>query len=496
MPIQQLGTRWLLFADGALWVAAGSGLVLKVDPVENRILHSTRLEGFLSDLAVDGGFLWLAKVPDGILYKLSGDDLSDLGSVPSGPDPERISTGAGSLRIANTAAKAITLIQEDSGTRRQLASGAEPMTAYHHDGLVWAAAAPAPSPLPPISGQELRIAAGGVGIDPATAGLSDEQVFYATCAKLLNYPDTAGAAGGRLRPEIAAAMPAVSRDERTYTFRIRTGFRFSPPSNEPVTAETFRHSIERVLSPKRVYGPAWPLLPDIEGMSAYRAGKAAHVSGIAAHGDTLSITLVKPAGDFLTRLSMDDFCPVPLGEPVPPPSGPGHPIPSAGPYYVSSLESNRVVLERNPNYRGNRRAAALASSTPWTSRARRRPLSLIAARLTTCHRIGTTTPCSYPAACSSAGTALRAPPLEPEGSATSSTRSRPSTPSSSTRGDHSSAIRVCAGRSPLRSTAPRSRSPPPRRSRRSRRRGQSTRPRRGPTSRRTGSGPTRARGKP
>jgi ABC-type transport system substrate-binding protein len=179
-------------------------------------------------------------------------------------------------------------------------------------------------------------------------------VYYATCAKLLNYPDTAGAAGRRLRPEIAAGMPTVSRHGRTYTIRLRPGFRFSPPSNEPVTAETFRHSIERVLAPKRVFGPAWPLLPEIAGMSAYRAGEAAHVSGIVAHGNTLSITLVRPAGDFLTRLSMDTFCPVPLGEPVPPPSGPAHPIPSVGPYYVSSIESNRVVLERNPNYRGPR----------------------------------------------------------------------------------------------------------------------------------------------
>ena len=86
--------------------------------------------------------------------------------------------------------------------------------------------------------------------DPAQQRPRDEQLLYATCAKLLNYPDSAGPAGARLRPEVAAAMPTVSRDGRTYTFRIRPGFRFSPPSNEPVTAETFRHTIERrSLSP-------------------------------------------------------------------------------------------------------------------------------------------------------------------------------------------------------------------------------------------------------
>ena len=44
-------------------------------------------------------------------------------------------------------------------------------------------------------------------------------------------------------------MPAVTDGGRMYTFRVRKGYRFSPPSNEPVTAETFRYSIERALSP-------------------------------------------------------------------------------------------------------------------------------------------------------------------------------------------------------------------------------------------------------
>jgi hypothetical protein len=65
------------------------------------------------------------------------------------------------------------------------------------------------------------------------------QFEYAVCAKLLNYPDRSGRAGGVLIPEVAHAMPHVSADERTYTFELRRGFRFSPPSGEPVTAAAF-----------------------------------------------------------------------------------------------------------------------------------------------------------------------------------------------------------------------------------------------------------------
>ena len=38
------------------------------------------------------------------------------------------------------------------------------------------------------------------------------QVGFATCAKLLNYPDKAGKAGTRIVPEVATAMPTVSKD--------------------------------------------------------------------------------------------------------------------------------------------------------------------------------------------------------------------------------------------------------------------------------------------
>jgi hypothetical protein len=84
-------------------------------------------------------------------------------------------------------------------------------------------------------------------------------------------------------------MPSVSNGGRTYTFHIRRGFRFSPPSNVAVTAETFRHTIERTLAPSQQHG--WPFGSEIAGASAYSAGNAAHISGISVHGNVLAITL-------------------------------------------------------------------------------------------------------------------------------------------------------------------------------------------------------------
>ena len=119
------------------------------------------------------------------------------------------------------------------------------------------------------------------------------QLLYATCAKLVNYPDKAAPAGSQLTAEVAEALPERSADGKTYTFTIRKGFRFSPPSNEPVTAETFRDTIERALDP-RMKSPADAYMQDVVGANAYMAGKAPHISGITASGTELSVRLVRP----------------------------------------------------------------------------------------------------------------------------------------------------------------------------------------------------------
>ena len=366
--------RWLLFANGALWAAnPGNGVVTKVDPVENRVAAQAKLHPWITDVAVGGGFVWVSVVPDDVVFKLSEDDLSVQGSEPTGVDPERIAFGGGHLWIADSASKTVSLLGPLSPARTHLAATAEPTTAAYRDGVVAVAAARAPSSLPPVTGEEIRISTptddGNYGTpDPLNYDQTSQQLLYTTCAGLLNYPDDTGPAGTRLKPEIAAAMPTISDRGRTYTFRVRSGFRFSPPSNEPVTAATFRHSLERELSPKNQFSPGPQFASDIVGVSAYRAGKTSDISGMRVRGNSLSITLVRPAGDFLTRLSMSAFCPVPLSTPVHSKRYLTAAPPSAGPYYVASVQGDRTVLLRNPNYRGDRprkpQRIVLTSDTP------------------------------------------------------------------------------------------------------------------------------------
>jgi peptide/nickel transport system substrate-binding protein len=194
---------------------------------------------------------------------------------------------------------------------------------------------------PPIrEGGTLRVNVTGTdfrSLDPALNFDSDgAQILYATCAKLLNHPDRRAPAGSELEPDVADSMPTVSPDARTYTFQVSRGFTFS--NGRPLRASDFAYTIRRDLDP-RMHSPAADFLRDVASYSA--------------HGDTFTVTLKRPAPDFLARLAMPFFCAVPRGTPI---SRRGiDTIPSAGPYYVASRTPGlSVILKRNPYYKGPR----------------------------------------------------------------------------------------------------------------------------------------------
>ena len=198
----------------------------------------------------------------------------------------------------------------------------------------------------------------GDAIDPALAwSPSAFQRAAATCAGLLGYPEIVGEAGLRLRPELARSMPSVSADGLTYTFTLRPGYRFAPPSGASVAAADVKASVERALSPRWPGGqpPGAVFLSDLAGFARFRSGASEQISGITVRGSTISFRLVQAAPDFPVRLAMPFFCTLPRGAPIGV-GGMGGPIPSAGPYYIASGRASsrphRIVLLRNPGYIG------------------------------------------------------------------------------------------------------------------------------------------------
>jgi len=356
-------------------VAVGPDAVWITDARADTVTRVDRTTGLVtpiavghgpSRIAVGSGGVWVADTLDDAVVRIDPQTRAVTTTVPVGASPVGVAVGAGAVWVANSRDGTVTRI-DPSGAKKPatITVGESPQAVVIANGHVWVTVqAVATGPQEAAQGGTVHlIAQGNSGqgtvdyTDPALgySGL-DWQLEYATCAKLLNYPDRPAPAGTELVPEVAQALPTVSNGHKTYTFVIRKGFRFSPPSNEPVTAQTFKYTIERALSPK-MKSPAIGLgngyLGDVVGARAYFAGKAPHISGIVARGNTLTIRLVAPAPAFETVISLPFFCPVPIGTPLDPRGV--RLLPSAGPYYVASYVPDQgVVLKRNPYYHGDR----------------------------------------------------------------------------------------------------------------------------------------------
>ena len=118
-----------------------------------------------------------------------------------------------------------------------------------------------------------------------------------------------------------------------------------------------KYTFERTLSPEHASHPAHQFFHEHRREVEYHNGQANEITGIVADGNTLTFHLIEPQGDFLTFLAMPFTCAVPIGLP---PTEQFAPIPSAGPYYISSGRSStqQLIVEPGiPNYHGPRPAA-------------------------------------------------------------------------------------------------------------------------------------------
>lgn len=189
--------------------------------------------------------------------------------------------------------------------------------------------------------------------DPALAYyVPSWEIEYATCLKLLNYPDANGPKSSQLVPEAATGFPKVSNGGKTYDFTVKApgGTKFSDGS--AVTPQSFAAELDRVLDPKMQSGGSG-FFADIVGAQAMLDGKATTASGIKVSGSHLIITLNKPAPDFLARIAMPFVCAVPPNLPHDPNGV--NTLPGAGPYYIAARTPNKsITLKRNPNYHGKR----------------------------------------------------------------------------------------------------------------------------------------------
>lgn len=103
-------------------------------------------------------------------------------------------------------------------------------------------------------------------------------------------------------PLAAAALPKISPDGRTYTFKLRPGLKFT--DGRDVVAEDVKYSLTRALDPKLASPVATTYLNDIEGWKEVADGKTRDLRGVRVlDSRTVEITLVGPRAYFLGKLT-------------------------------------------------------------------------------------------------------------------------------------------------------------------------------------------------
>jgi len=173
----------------------------------------------------------------------------------------------------------------------------------------------------------------------------------------------------KVEPLLAAALPDVSADGLTYTFRIRPGIYFQDDAcftntggkGREVTADDFVYSVKRLADRKNQSVGYWTLSGRIVGLDEFRETSASatptdydqEIPGIRAlDRTTLQWTLTEPYPQLLWILTMHYVCAFPreavdyygndIGQ---------HPV-GTGPYVLASWQHNyRLEYVRNPKWK-------------------------------------------------------------------------------------------------------------------------------------------------
>jgi peptide/nickel transport system substrate-binding protein len=191
------------------------------------------------------------------------------------------------------------------------------------------------------------------GPDPQKDYITDSWELFRCCllrTLLSNRGAPTSEGGAILHPDLAASMPTVSPDGRTWTFRLRPGLHYAPPLQRvEIKAQDVIRALKRAANPKTSAGYSF-YYSVIEGFDDFATGQTDSISGLEAPDEhTLQVHLVRPTGDLGGRLSM------PAAAPIPPnPFDPTAPLGVArghddgyGPFLVSSgpyrLEGSEAI---------------------------------------------------------------------------------------------------------------------------------------------------------
>jgi YVTN family beta-propeller protein len=337
---------------GEVWVTNEStGKLIKIDPASTRVLDIVSVGRGPAAVTAGAGAIWVANVLDGTVSRIDPavDVVTHTIPVPDGP--AGLSVGLGSVWVCSEFGGSISRIDPARNVvSRLIQVGGRPTGMVASPAGLFVAVRP--------SGGAHR---GGTftgllpdwsvdSIDPATSfDVITSGLLSLAYDGLTSFKRVGGSEGTQLVPDIAASLPQPTSGGRSYTFRLRSGVRYS--TGAPVRPEDFRRALERTFE---LRGPGANFYLRIKGAEAC-VRRPAHCDlseGIVANAPARTVTfhLSEPDPELLYKLALPPASAVPRSAASR--AAGRHPLAGTGPYVIAGYApGRRLRFVRNPHFR-------------------------------------------------------------------------------------------------------------------------------------------------
>jgi YVTN family beta-propeller protein len=371
----------VVVAQGSVWVTnAADGTVSRIDPSQNTEVQRIAVDSGPSGIGA-GRDIWVANSASNTVTRIDGQHPAVTQRIHVGDGPRGIAVVGNTVWVSYNGGDEVAGIATTATTVSDLVTvGQRPDQITATGGHVWVTLqgsgaiveihpatnriirtvqlGPIPGGIAVAQGKlwvtttsDPTLHRGGTlhlvgqvrSIDPYyTDGLDGASLLAGSYDGLVAFRHVSGADGLTIVPDLAAAIPEPVDGDRTYTFTLRKGIRFS--TGKPVTVVDVQRGIERTAAAES----SRALRQMLVGASRCTTDRC-HISGITVDDATRTVTirLVRPSGNLLDLLT--SCLAMPPGTPLA--EGPSRPIAATGPYRIARYVANKeIVLTRNPYF--------------------------------------------------------------------------------------------------------------------------------------------------
>ncbi|MER8432149.1 ABC transporter substrate-binding protein [Mesorhizobium caraganae] len=176
------------------------------------------------------------------------------------------------------------------------------------------------------------------------------QMYQPIYDGLVAFRKAEGMGGFTIVPDLAEALPVVTNDGKTFTFKLRKGIKFS--GGQDLGIKDVVASFQRIF---KISGPtSGTFYAGIVGADKCLADTKSCTLEGGVVGDeaagTITINITKPDAELLYKLALPHAVVLPADTPAEDMGS--KPIPSTGAYMISAFDPNKgMTVSRNPNFK-------------------------------------------------------------------------------------------------------------------------------------------------